>query len=453
MHPFEEKIAATIGQHGLLRKEAPVLVALSGGADSVALLAVLCRLGYECIAAHCNFQLRGDESLRDMRHAESVCRLLGVNIYIREFDVGRRTGITGESIEMACRALRYEWFNELLDRDYSQAVAVGHHSEDNVETFFINLLRSTGIAGLTGMDYRRGHVVRPLLDATRREIEDYLADTGLQYVTDSSNLQNDFLRNRLRNVVLPAFEAQFPGATASFLAVMKHLRHTRLVVSQYVDTLSDRFGTDTGAVDIKAVVDTFNPELADAVIYEMLKPLGLNGSQIDDIAEAARSGRSGLKFVINGDRIAELDRGILSTTAASELKASNAAFSVSLGHDIVEPVKIEISRHNVVGFSPERNPDVIYLDEKAVTPNAVFEIRRPVAGDRMRPFGMKGEKLVSDILKDAKFSAAMKRHTWLLTRNGVVIWILGLRASSHYNVTPRTRHYLRLRYMPQPTHR
>ena len=156
MTNFETRVADYIAAGGLLHKSAPVIVALSGGADSVALLAVLSRLGYDCRAAHCNFHLRGEESVRDMRHASYVSEKLGVDIYIRHSALPERMKETGESVEMACRSLRYAWFEELLDRDGAQATAVGHHREDRAETFMLNLLRGTGIAGLTSMRPRSG---------------------------------------------------------------------------------------------------------------------------------------------------------------------------------------------------------------------------------------------------------------------------------------------------------
>ena len=206
-----EKVKDAIERQGLLRPQGRVVVAVSGGADSVALLSVLLELGYDCLAAHCNFGLRGAESVRDMRHVESLADRLGVDLCVRDFDVAARRADTGESVEMACRELRYEWFYELVDRERAQAIAVGHHAEDQLETLFLNLLRGTGITGLRGMRPRNGHVVRPMLECTRAEIEDYLHTRGLDWVTDSTNASDDFTRNRLRNRLLPLVDELFDG--------------------------------------------------------------------------------------------------------------------------------------------------------------------------------------------------------------------------------------------------
>lgn len=447
MHPLEQHIQSTIDRLGLLRRSSPVLVALSGGADSVALLAVLVRLGYDCIAAHCNFHLRGAESVRDMRHAEQTARSMGVNIYIRDFNVPERMKATGESVEMACRSLRYEWFHSLLDRDYSQAIAVAHHREDNIETFFLNLLRSTGLAGLTGMDWRRDFVVRPMLDVSRADIEAYLADIGLSYVNDSSNASNDYRRNRLRNIILPMLEEHFPGASQAILNSMAHLRDAKTLLDSTVSEARHRAGATERRIDVEAVLGGYEPLQGNFVLFEILKPLGFNASQAADIARACRGGSTGLHFDIDAERFAEFDRGILTVHLRNRCESAPAT-TVTLGHDILKPIHIQVTPHDITEFKPVRDSNVIYLDNRILATSPKFELRHPRRGDRMQPYGMDSDKLVSDILKDAKLSTARKRSVWLLTCNGDILWIVGLRASALYTVTPATRRYLRLTYLP-----
>lgn len=446
MHSLEKHIEQTIDRLGLLRRSSPVIVALSGGADSVALLSVLTALGYDCIAAHCNFQLRGKESLRDMRHAEAIARKLGVNIYVREFNVAERMKKTGESVEMACRELRYKWFHELLDRDYSQAIAVGHHSEDNVETFFLNLLRSSGLKGLKGMDYRNGYVVRPMLDVRRREIEEYLADKGLEYITDSSNNANYFKRNRLRNIILPSLEEHFPGSTDSILASMRHLADAQLIVEMKLHEIFDNTADDK--MDIVSLITQYGERAARILLFEQLKTKGFNASQTANICRAAVAQSTGLRFETGGDVYADFDRGILSLHSRRDLPRENEEYAVSLKHDILTPVNIAVMPHDITQFNPSKDRNVMYLDVRALEGKAVFSLRHPKTGDRMKPYGMEGEKLVSDILKDAKFTSDAKRRVWLLTRNDQILWIVGVRASSLFTVTPRTRRFLTLTLEP-----
>ena len=193
MKALEKQIAQVISRHRLLPqgKERPVLVALSGGADSVALLRLLLRLGYTCHAAHCNFHLRGDESERDELFVRQLCQRLGVTLHVQDFATADYAAAHKVSIEMAARQLRYDWFKRLRAETGCQAVAVAHHRDDNVETLLLNLLRGSGLHGLTGMDYRRDGIVRPLLDVSRQQLTGYLGKLGQDYVTDSTNLQPD----------------------------------------------------------------------------------------------------------------------------------------------------------------------------------------------------------------------------------------------------------------------
>ena len=200
---FKEKVKNCIARHELLEREHPVLVALSGGADSVALACVLQDLGYKIEAAHCNFCLRGAESERDEAFVTDFCQRRKIVLHRRCFSTHAYAHEHHVSIEMAARTLRYDFFEQLLQERELDCVAVAHHREDNTETVLLNLLRGTGIRGLRGIQYRNGKVVRPLLDVSRQEIEDYLAECHQDYVTDSTNLQDEVQRNKIRLNVMP----------------------------------------------------------------------------------------------------------------------------------------------------------------------------------------------------------------------------------------------------------
>ena len=437
MHEFEKRLEGVLRRYGLLRPETPAIVAVSGGADSVALLAALVALGYDCVGAHCNYHLRGDESNRDMRHVQDVCARLGVDLYVKDFDVERRQRDTGESVEMACRELRYGWFNSLLDRLRAQAIAVAHHREDNVETFFLNLMRGSSIAGLTGMRRRNGYVVRPLLDFSRTEIEEYLRDRGIGYVTDSTNASCDFARNRLRNVVISALEQAFPGATDGILESIRLLTANRRLYDSAMAARVAKYKTDT-EIDLRALISgEEDPEL---VLYEILRPLGFNATHVANILRSASS--SGLHFE-SAHTTLELSRGRLSVVARTDGEADDV-FTVNLRRDILSPVNILISERAVTEFKPVRDPDTAYFDAAMLEGEPEFALRRWRRGDRMVPFGMTGSRLLSDIFSDAKYAAADKRRAWVLTRNDEIIWIPGLRQSAQWAVSPETKRYLQL---------
>lgn len=431
----------TIARHELLRRDGRVIVAVSGGADSVALLAVLCDMGYDCVAAHCNFHLRGAESMRDMRHVEALTGRLGVDLYVKDFDVAARQKATGESVEMACRELRYKWFYELLDREYAQCIAVGHHREDQVETFFLNAMRGSGVAGLAGMRYRNGHVVRPLLDVSRADIERYLAYTGLEWVNDSTNAECDFARNRVRNRLLPLMEELFDGGVEGVLRSMAILRENAGFYADAMKRAAAGYADGEGGMDLAAL--SAEP-YAGAILYEYLKEEGFSRRQTDDMLAVA--GRHGGMFAASANHVREVDHGMLRAPRAGHRSGPDAV-EVSLQRDILEPIRIEVSRHDVKEFAPQRDPDTVYIDVRATEGDARWELRRWRRGDRMRPYGMAGDKLLSDIMADARMSAEAKRQLWLLTRDGEIVWAVGLRGSGLFTVGPGTREYLRLRVL------
>lgn len=448
---FETRTEAFIKANKLLHRGAPVVVALSGGADSVALLSVLSALGYDCRAAHCNFHLRGAESMRDMRHAADVCRQLAVDLYVKDFDMDIERAGTGESVEMACRRVRYAWFGDLLDREGAQATAVGHHSEDRAETFMLNLLRGTGIAGLTSMRPRHDSVVRPLLPVTRSQIEQYLVARGLKWVDDSSNGSDVHRRNRLRNHIFPLVEQLFPGATGAIIATIANLESTADIYRSAVAGMIAPYIGSNGDIMLRQLAAAQSH--ADTVLFEYLRPYGFGYGQVCDMLRGAES--SGQRYVAadNGTVTAEQSYGILHISRAGADAAGDTAGSidVDLRHDIVTPVHISVSRRPAAAFRPENiGPDVAYIDAAAAGPAAVWQLRHWRRGDRMVPFGSNKSKLLSDIMANARIDAPQRRNVWLLTRNDEIVWAVGVRNSALFSVGPDTKEYLRLQLNEKP---
>lgn len=447
MRAFTDKVTNFIDRHRLLSPGDTVVVGCSGGADSVALLCVLHAQGYRCVAAHCNYHLRGEESNRDMRHVEALAGRLGVDLCVRDFDVDARRASTGESLEMACRELRYAWFEELADRERAAAVAVAHHREDQAETFFLNLLRGTGLRGLGGMAPRRGRVVRPLLDCTRAEIESYIHALGESWVDDSTNAGFDFARNRLRHRLLPLLDELRPGAVEYVVAAMERLREAESFAADAARAAVERHTAPDGSTDLRALAR--EPHAA-YVLYEYLRGEGYRRPQTDDMLRAAAGGGAAEFRGGSGTHRRAVDHGMLRpATADTSAMQGDAAIDIDIARGVVSPVRIVVSRHPVADFRPERDPSVMYLDASALDGSPCWQLRHRRRGDRMRPFGMKGTRLVSDIYAQARLSEADKRAAWLLTRDGEIIWAPGLRASAHFAVGPGTRQYLRLQIIKQ----
>lgn len=433
MDEFFLKVERNIASESLIKSsvdDAPdVIVALSGGADSVALLVALNVLGYKCVAAHCNFHLRGEESDRDTDFAQSISKIYAVNFRCVHFDVENYKKNHGVSTEMACRELRYDWFRELSGEYGGIPVAVAHHRDDNEETLFLNLLRGTGITGLCGMRFRNDIFIRPLLNLGRREIEDFLQRRGISFVTDSTNLENDVKRNRLRNIILPALREQFPDADAGITRTMSDLSRNRSLYMEAVAAMGAHYLDAQGRIDVASIVGEVQNSAM--LIYELIRDRGFSFLQAADIVRFPQV--SGRRFYSRGYQ-ALLDRGTLIISSDEEIPDEIVTFKIERSGDgVPEPMLVKFINRG--DMRPDRSGNTLYLDASLLDENPVFTLRGWRSGDRIQPFGMKGSRLVSDIMSDAKLSLDDKKRVRILEVNGKVLWVVGLRTSRHYPVT------------------
>ncbi|MCM1356597.1 MAG: tRNA lysidine(34) synthetase TilS [Staphylococcus sp.] len=435
-----------IESHHLLAPSDKIIVGLSGGADSVALLLILSHLGYDCLAAHCNFHLRNEESTRDEDFCRGLCSRHGIEIIVRDFDVPERCRATGESIEMACRGLRYEWWNSLLCEGKGSVIAVGHHKEDNVETFFLNLLRGSGIAGLKAMMPRAINIIRPLLETSKAEILAYLEEMGESFVVDSSNLSNDYKRNRLRNLILPEIEKMFPGAMDSIAYSVTCLRENYDLYTCLTDRLREKYIGKDGVVDLNRIIA--NEQDARMVIFEILSKTGINMSQVDNIlvslnSETANrtSGQifkaTGISYLLNRGKLIPLQDEEDSNDTISIKSLDNPPFSC---------YRMDTGVFFTRRTNKTLDSSALYLDSRVLEGDPVFTLRPWFKGDRIRPYGMKGSRLVSDLLSDAKYSLADKRNVRILAVNDKILWVIGLRASSLFSISEETPEVLEITY-------
>lgn len=432
-----DTVSKFVDQH--LPPSCRVIVGLSGGADSVALLVALVNVGVECVAAHCNFHLRGEESNRDYRYCRDLCRTLNVKFLVKDFDVPARQAETSESVEMACRSLRYDWWRELINSGVGDYIAVGHHREDNIETFFINLLRGSGITGLKGMLPVNGQVIRPLLSLTRVQIEEYLSSGGYTWVIDRTNLENEYRRNKLRNIVLPVLESEFPGAMDSIERSIEILRDTQSFYADAVSVAVGRYIRGNGDIDVKAMVESVAHHVT--LLYELLSEKGFSLSQIKNIIDGAKDGRSGQVFEVREQEYM-LDRGIL------HLVADDSCWQEVSSSDLSE-LPLSVERLSAGEFfemmkAKSLDRDSLYLDPSALEGDPVWSLHPWSKGDRISPFGMKGSRLVSDLFNDAKYSAVQKSSTPLLFRNQELLWVVGLRTSRYFQVRESSDYVIKI---------
>lgn len=429
-----------------------VIVGLSGGADSVSLLVALKNSaipGLQCIAAHCNFHLRGDESDRDERFCRDLCDRLAVTLLVKHFDVPAKCNDSGESVEMACRSLRYDWWNTLLDDGTADLLAVGHHREDNVETMMLNMMRGSGIAGIKGMLPVSGRIVRPLLETSRAAIEHHLDNQGFSWVTDRTNLENEYHRNRLRNIVLPTLEAEFPDALEGITRTLSNLRDNYAVYNDYVSGVRDRYCDDDGSI---RVMDLCSDERnAATLLHELLYPIGFTTSQISDISSICSpeytGERSGQCFTTHTGVKYVLDRGVMIPAGnVGDDYVSDDIYSLPL--DIARSTREEFVKMKRDGLI---TPDTLFVDSRILEGDNEWTLRRWIPGDRLSPYGMRGSKLVSDIFNNAKAPYSARRSPILLFRNNRLLWVAGYRCSRYFAVTPDTNGILMIR-LHETTH-
>ena len=430
-----QKIQSYIAKHSLLTNEKPVVVGVSGGADSVVLLRTLVNLGYACVVAHCNFHLRGEESMRDERFVTAMSRQMQLPFYKVDFDTEEYARQKGISIEMAARDLRYEWFEDIRRLSGAQAIAVAHHGDDNIETMLMNLVRGTGLRGLTGIPRRNGNVVRPLLGVSRKEIETYVAENNLDYVIDSTNLENDYQRNKFRNQVIPLLETINPSLRQTLYEAVEHLSEAYDIYSQGIDDIRASLMrlTEQGAeIDIDLLKEQ---KAVHTVLYELLLPYGFTGTQTKQMVASIESGHSGKQFFSENYRLL-VDRKKLIVTGKAEQRAE-CFYIYEEDSEMSEPVNLlikKMERGDEYVLSKDRNRAHIDYN-KLVFP---LVLRKWHDGDFFYPLGMRGKKKLSDFFVDLKLSRIEKERCWILESGGDVVWVVGLRLDNRFCVTNDT---------------
>lgn len=432
------KVRKYIEKHSLIGDDAEVVVALSGGADSVALLHILMRLDYRLQAVHCNFHLRGDESMRDELFVRAMCRRLNVELTVVDFDTVAYADEKKISIEMAARELRYDFFEKVRSESGADVIAVAHHRDDVAETMLLNLMRGTGIKGLHGIRPRNGNIVRPLLCVGRDDILAYLSEEGEEYVTDSSNLSNDYTRNKIRLDILPLMREINPSVAVSLAESAERIAQAEKVYRCAIDEGRGRVFVDE-KVNIDALLKEPSPA---ALLHEILSEYGFNGAQSDDIL-ANINGVTGKEYS-SATHILTRDRGFLLLRGVCEDKNVDAELSTDgLTQTPYGGIKAEIYPFDGV---IDKKKSVAMLDyDKLKLPLRVRSVR---AGDRFSPFGMRGSKLVSDFLTDIKKPLPEKRRQLaVVDSDDRILWLVGERTASCCAVGKESTKILKLEWL------
>jgi len=437
---MQQKVQSYIERQQLLTPKARVIVGVSGGTDSVVLLHILHTLGYECVVAHCNFHLRMEESNRDEEFVRALSRTMKLPFYNIDFDTVSYADRHGISIEMAARDLRYEWFHDLLKKLDAQAIAVAHHADDSIETMLMNLVRGTGLRGLSGIRPRNKKVVRPLLCCNRQELENYLIHYDLEHVEDSTNASVDYQRNKFRNEVLPLLEEINPSLRQTLYESLKRFEGTTAIYAQAIDTIREKIA-ETAVGLTKLNIDIIKQQVhIPTVMYEILHPYGFSGATIEQVTENLDA-ISGKTFYSDTHRLIK-DRKYLIISPKDD-DTVDEYYITQPDAVIDQPFGLQLKTLKLTpDFSISRSAKRVHIDaSKLAFP---LQLRRWREGDVFYPFGMKQRKKVSDFFIDNKLSLLEKEQSWLLVSGNDIVWIVGQRLDDRFRITAETTEVVEL---------
>lgn len=426
------KVDKYIHNNNLLDTNQDVIVGLSGGKDSMALLHILSVLNYKCLAAHCNFHLREEESNRDELFVKDYCKNNKIKLTTTSFDTYKYMKEEGVSLEMAARKLRYDWFEFISQKSGINNIAIAHHQDDSVETVLINMTRGCGIRGLTGISKKNGKIVRPLLCLSRKEISDYIRLNNIPFVNDSTNDESIYIRNKIRLNILPLFEEINPSVKKTISQMSDYLSDVENIYTKSVNTLINQIfdGTHINIQKLKTI-----PQ-AKTILFELLHSYGFNNETVYDIYEAIDS-LSGKIFYSENYRLIK-DREYFIIDKKKVIQNDEKYFIYESDSQINKPLNITIRKLNKNNVILEKRKEIIYIDKsKIIYP---LHIRKWKQGDKFTPFGMKGKKKISDYFSDKKFNLIQKENIWLLcNHDDKIIWIVGERADDSFKITENTQ--------------
>ena len=430
---FKKHIAA----HFPALADQKILVACSGGLDSIVLLHLLQEIGLTLGVAHCNFKLRGIHSDADLSFVETIAGNLGVPVFTTVFDTKTYAKTQGVSTQVAARELRYQWFYTTATANGYDRIATGHHADDDLETFFINLSRVTGLRGLTGIASNTEQLIRPLLPFSRAQIMQFAKKEGLFWREDSSNSTRDYLRNKLRLDVIPAFKGVNKNVLQNFKQTQQHLKESQALLEDYITLVTKLVVShkDTSfEIDIKQLHSLPN---TNSLLFELLYPYGF--TDFKAIASILQSEVG--KKVLSKQYVLLKDRNHLVLTTKEQEVDSRVYCIDAKQQSCTTPIKLNFTEVAQVG---ELEPHSLYVDAAKLT--YPLKVRTWRLDDVFHPFGMKGKKKLTKFFKDEKLSLLSKNSVWVLESGDEIVWVIGLRPDDRYKVTNATNKVLKIQW-------
>ncbi|MGV8090313.1 MAG: tRNA lysidine(34) synthetase TilS [Mangrovibacterium sp.] len=435
-----EAIKSYIGTEHLFTPGDKIILAVSGGVDSMVMLDLFQKMEEEFVVAHCNFHLRGAESDGEEAFLRDYCGEQGIELYVNHFDTREYAALTGMSVEMAARKLRYDWFYELLDQLSFQYIATAHHQDDLIETMLINLSRGTGIRGLTGIQPKNGRIIRPLLAVNREQILAYAAEYHISYKNDSSNDELLYQRNVIRHQIIPLFEEINQAFRKNAVRTASILKDTEQIYQQKIDEIRQMVMEQNGVNYMFSIDKLKDLQPLNSVLFELFYPFGFNAQQIREII-GALDAEAGKNFFSQTYRIVKDRSHFIVTPQESD---EPARFYIEEDQkEISWPVSLRfelIPKDTDFRFS--RNPLVADLDYDLLQFPLLMKKWEP--GEYFQPLGMSGFKKISDFFIDEKLSIPEKESVWIIYSGRKVVWITGKRIDDRFKITLKTKRVLRI---------
>ena len=436
-----EQFLKFIHSEKLFHSSQRILLAVSGGADSMLMLHLFSNAGFQVAVAHCNFGLRGNESDGDEQFVAGFCDQHNLSFYIKNFNTEEFALQVGISIEMAARELRFDWFNSLLDQHKFDFLATAHHQDDVIETFLINLSRGSGIKGLSGIQPKTGRIIRPMLFTNREEILDYCKKFKIEHRTDSSNQNTLYKRNLIRHEILPLLEQVNPAFRRNALKTIGNLHETGQLFQQRISEIKAFVYSedDQGVMIHIEKLLTFNP--LRTILFELIREFGFQTEQVSDIIDTLTK-ESGRKFFSDNYRLVK-DREFL-LISPFRTQSEKVFYIDEACLKIDHPVHLSLEKlERTADFRFSTHQNVVDLDsDKLVFP---LILRHWQEGEYFQPLGMTGLKKLSDFFIDEKYSIPEKENAWILASGNQLIWLVGKRLDDRYKITSKTKRILRIR--------
>lgn len=424
-----------IADNHLFDNSDKLLATVSGGADSSVMLHLLAKCRFNVAVAHCNFQLRGADADGDEDFVRQLAEKYEMPFFSIRFDTLAYAESKKISVEMSARELRYNWFSQLADEHGFNRILTAHHLDDNIETLFLNLSRGTGINGLTGISAQNGNIVRPLLFATRGQIEEYARLNKLEFRTDITNLSDDYQRNIVRHQVVPVMKQINPVFEDRMLKNFKHIRQASDIYNWYIGKTKNEILTcndNETRIDVDALL---RQEFVESVLFECVKPYGFNSSQVESMMKIVGQ-KSGSTFSSSTHNLLIDRKSIIIRSVQSD---DFQPLQIDKPHD-VDSIGLKMKVVPISEFNLDKSPNVACLDiDKLQFP---LTIRRWQQGDYFYPIGMNRAKKLSDFFIDIKVDVFAKKSALVLTSGERIAWIVGYRPDNRFKVDANTQNVL-----------